>query len=145
MKIDAAVLKEVDLYLEKLYKNSGESGDSEESETIRMGRRMADIKLKKTQIRGLQNMTFSTSRFSEIVNYIKNKAGKDEKKQNWFRIANDLLQQLDGLEQEARRIGKNDPELILDVKLRLARGWVKQIVSHYLYARLLKEGGGGDE
>ncbi len=145
MKIDAAVLKEVDLYLEKLYKNSGESGDSEKSETIRMGRRMADIKLKKTQIRGLQNMTFSTSRFSEIVNYIKNQAGKDKKKQNWSHVANDLLQQLDGLEQEARRIGKNDPELVLDVKLRLARGWVKQIVSHYLYAHLLTEGGGGDE
>ncbi len=145
MKIDAAALKEVDLYLEKLYKKSGESGDSEKSETIRMGRRMADIGFDKTQVRSLQNMTFSTSRFSEIVNYIKNQAGKDEKKQNWFRIANDLLQQLDDLEQEASRIGKNDPELILDVKLRLARGWVKQIVSHYLYARLLTEGGRGDE
>ncbi len=79
----------------------------------------------------------STRRFSEIINYIKRQTGKD-KDVMWIQIAETLLDQLEKLEQIAKEIGQGDAGIIIEVKKNLAKGWVKQIVAHYMFAGLKK-------
>lgn len=117
-------LKAIDLHLEALY---------ESKTTIDIGQKMADVELKSSQIRNLENLVMSTRRFSEIINFIKNQTGKD-KKGKWLLIADTLLNQLEELEDKAREIGKDNPGITFEVKKHLARGWVKQIVAHYFFA-----------
>ena len=121
--LDPETIKAIDLHLEALY---------ETKVTQLIGQKMVRAKLYPSQIRGLENLVMSTRRFSEIINYIKNQAGKDRKGQ-WPEVVEDLLKQLEGLEGKATEIGKDDPATILEVKKRLAKGWVKQIVAHYLF------------
>ncbi|MEW6296030.1 MAG: hypothetical protein AB1467_07150 [Candidatus Diapherotrites archaeon] len=99
--------------------------------------------VKKSQIRNLETLVASTTRFSEIINFVKNQAGKEsghEKK--WRKVAPIILGQLDELEAKAHALGQGDNTIIMDIKLRLARGWTKQVVAHYLYK---KQEDGGDE
>lgn len=124
------ISKRIDLYLEEIYPASEE-----------MGKKM--VCLRTSQVRGLENLIVSTSRFSEIINYIKNQAGKDTKNKNWAAIVEDMLHQLKDLENKARGIGETDTEAMLEIKLKLAKGWARQVVSHYLYESTLK--GGKDE
>jgi hypothetical protein len=125
--LDSTDLGAIDKYLETLY---------ESKKTLNAGQTMADVKLDNSQIRKLENLVMSTRRFSEIINHIKNQAGKDIKKKQWPQIADTLLNQLNELEQKAQEIGKNDFSKIIEIKKHLARGWVKQIVAHYLFAKL---------
>ena len=125
--LDAETLKKIDLFLEGFYPSAIEAGD-----------RMSDVKLGKTQVRGMETFIASASRFSQIINYIKNRAGKDRKK-TWINIAPGLLDQLDELETKAKELGKNNPAVMIDIKMKLARGWANQVVSQYLYADALKE------
>ena len=117
-------LNAINLQLEALY---------DSKKTINIGQKMADVELKSSQIRNLENLVMSTKRFSEIINFIKNQTGKD-KKGKWLLIADTLLHQLEELEDKAKEIGKDNPGIIFEVKKRLARGWVKQIVAHYFFA-----------
>jgi hypothetical protein len=121
--LDIQTIKAIDLHLEEIYETEA---------TQMLGKKMVQVGLKSSQVRGLENLVMSTRRFSEIVNYVKNQAGKDSKGQ-WPQIVNELLKQLEQLEGKAKEIGKGDPGLILEIRKRLARGWVKQIVAHYLF------------
>jgi len=123
------ILKKIDLQLEALYESKA---------TIDIGQKMADVELKSSQIRNLENLVMSTRRFSEIINFIKNQTGKD-KKGKWLLIADTLLHQLEDMEDKAREIGKDNPSITFEVKKHLARGWVKQIVAHYFFADLKRE------
>ena len=144
--IDATISRAIDLYLEKIYPDSKLAGDE-----------LAAKKLGKTQLRGLETVISSTSRFSEIVNYIKNQAAKDTKK--WLVVAPTLIKQLDALEAQAETIaleaqariqseaqdsggenGNGNASLILDIKMKLVRGWGKQVISHCLYELALQDG-----
>ena len=127
-RIDAAVSREMDLFLEEIY------GDSKSA-----GQGMADVNLGKSQVRGFESMLTSTSRFSEIINYIKNQAGKDTKGA-WSSVAPGLLVQLERLENKAEVLGKDDPSLILQIKIKLVLGWGKQVIAHCLYQRMLMGG-----
>lgn len=122
-------LKAIDLHLEALY---------ESKTTIDIGQKMADVELKSSQIRNLENLVMSTKRFSEIINFIKNQTGKD-KKGKWLLIADTLLHQLEDMEDKSREIGKDNPGITFEVKRQLARGWIKQIVAHYFFADLKRE------
>ncbi len=119
-------LKEIDLYLEEFYPKS-----------IGAGNAMASADLGNAQVRGLETLITSAGRFSEIVNYIKNQTGKD-KKGKWLQIGTLLLGQLEQLENKANEIGRKDPATTLEIKMKLARGWAKQVVAHYLYLMSLK-------
>ncbi len=125
--LDAETLKKVDMFLEDFYPFAKQAGNL-----------MSEVKLGKTQVRGMETFIASASRFSQIINYIKNRAGKDREK-TWINIARDLLDQLDQLETRAKELGKNNPAVILDIKMKLARGWANQVVSQYLFADALKE------
>ena len=119
-------LKQIDLYLEEFYPESVDAGNA-----------MAIADLGNAQIRGLETLITSASRFSQIVNYIKNQIGK-EKRGRWLQIGPLLLGQLEQLEKEADEMGREDPSTKLEIKMKLARGWAKQVVTHYLYSMSLK-------
>ncbi len=125
-KLEHNQLKGIDLYLEEIYENS-----------ITAGNEMVAAALRNAQIRGLETLVTSTGRFSEIINYIKNQTGKD-RRNSWVRVGPLLLEQLGALEEKARELGGNDAGQVLEIKLRLARGWAKQVVAHYLYSALHK-------
>jgi hypothetical protein len=123
--------KNIDLFLEEIYPDSEKMGE-------KMAKREAALQT--SQARGLENLTVSTSRFSEIINYIKNQAGKSAKGKSWNIFAEEMLLKLKEIENKAREIGGNDPGTVLEVKLGLARGWVKQVVAHYLYEKTREKG-----
>ncbi len=127
------LLRKIDLILEEFY-----------PESVKAGEKMAKLGLHTSQIRGLQTLITSTSRFSEIINYIKNQAGKEKpgksKRPQWREVAPVLLEQLEFLEAEAGKLGQGDPAMILAVKLKLARVWAKQVTAHYLFEPLKKKG-----
>lgn len=117
---------EIDLFLEDFY-----------PEGKRAGLLASGTQMKMAQIRGLENLVVSTRRFSEIVNFIKNQAGKQNRTAEiWRQVAGLFLAQLEQLEAKARELGNGDAELVLDAKLRLARGWIKQVVAHYLFEQV---------
>ncbi|MBI2840799.1 MAG: hypothetical protein HYX75_20975 [Acidobacteria bacterium] len=126
------MLGKIDIFLEQVYPESVKLADA----IVAAG---LDTK---SQLRGFETLVNATTRFSEIINYIKNQAGKEKKKAGgaggWAKVAPALLDQLSSLEQEAHRIGAGDPGAVLDLKLRLARGWAKQVVAHYLYGSALR-------
>ena len=120
--LESETLKAIDLCLEAFYEDS-----------MKAGNEMASADLSRAQIRGLETLITSATRFSEILNYIKNQVGKD-KKGKWQRIGSLLLDQLEALEKKANEMGKDVPGVILDIKLRLARGWARQVVTHCLFS-----------
>lgn len=122
--LEPEILQAIDQYLEEFYQRS-----------IKAGEKMAEVDLKNAQIRGLEKVITSVSRFSEIINYIKNQAGKEKKEKKWSEISTLLLEQLDLLEARAIELGENNPAKTLDIKMRLARGWAKQVVAHYLFTK----------
>jgi len=128
--LDLETLKTIDIYLEHFYPQS-----------IDAGQRMADAGLGTSQIRGLETLITSTTRFSEIINYIKNQAGKERKEKKWIKVAPLLLEQLTTLEVKAHDVGQEAPNKVLEIKLRLARGWAKQVITHYLYRASLRTKG----
>ncbi|MDA3898203.1 MAG: hypothetical protein PF482_18870 [Desulfobacteraceae bacterium] len=121
------ILRSIDLFLEDFY-----------DQAIKTGKKMAESGLKKTQLRGLETIITSASRFSEIINYIKSQAGKDTKGQ-WPETARLMLEQLDLIEKKAIEIGDNNTAKTFEIKLKMARGWAKQVVANYLYSMLETE------
>ncbi len=126
MNIPYETRRAIDIYAEQIHED-GTARDAA-NDMVRVG-------LKNTQLRGLETLVGSTPRFSEIINYIKNQAGKDRKHVNWSLVASKLLEQLGVLEKKAGELGKGDPERTLAIKIKMARLWVKQVVTHYLYEK----------
>lgn len=121
-RLDASILKKMDMFLEDFYPEGKEAGEE-----------MAQKKMSTNQIRGLESVIISTTRFSEIFNYIKNQIGKEKKNNPWKMVGKKLLEQLEKIEKKSFEIEKEDPAVRMEVKLRLARGWARQVVAHYLY------------
>ncbi|MCP4351102.1 MAG: hypothetical protein GY795_37025 [Desulfobacterales bacterium] len=188
--MDPEIMNAIDLYLEKFYPESKKAGN-----------KLAEANLSPSQIRGLEKIIVSASRFSEIINYIKYQAGKDKKRQ-WSAVAPGLLNLLDQLENDAPGLGTGctldeqslnvlrsedipsvildrleklkdkkiiteekffrfmekfvgkyhfdkyktiiskfiqieypDIETIFEIKMRLARGWGRQVVAHFFYKK----------
>lgn len=96
-----------------------------------------------TQVRNLQQMAVSATRFADIEDFVKNQMGK-EKKDNanrpgpWHRIGDDILDQLTKLREQANRMTTDEGQRLL-LRLHLARGWVRAVVGAYLYAKAQKE------
>lgn len=120
--LSAKTLKSIDLFLEDFYPKSIEAGE-----------KIAACKMEKTQVRGLENLIVSVTRFSEVINYIKNQVGKEREKNIWKEVGPILLSQLQVIEAKAIEIAGDNPIERLEVKLRLLRGWARQVVAHYLY------------
>lgn len=125
--INPGILKAVDIFLEGYYARSIEAAEI-----------MVKCELGKAQVRGLETLTATTSRFSEIINYVKRQTGKDTKNK-WITLCPKLISQLEELEKKAEELSKDNVDSCLDIKLLLARGWVNQVVCHYLYGMTIKE------
>jgi len=135
--LESRIHRAADAYLEEFY----ESGRSRQE-----GEEMARVNLTKAQVRGFETLAKSTPRFSEIINYIKNQAGKEARgKDQWVRVAPGLLSQLEDIEAKAKELGEGDPEKTLLLKLKLARGWAGQVVTHYLFSKAQQEAAGGQQ
>ncbi len=123
--LDSQTKRAIDEYLEELYASN---------RTRVAGEEMSRVGLGMAQVRGLESIVKSTTRFSEIINFIKNQAGKEPRgKEKWMVVAPELLGQLEELEKVAGEMGEKSGIATLDVKLKLAIGWVNQVVAHYLY------------
>ena len=97
-----------------------------------------------TQVRNLQQITCSATRFADIEDFVKNQMGKEDKdKRQWRRLGDNVLKGLKELRETSQVLAPNDStdpsELSasgtkqMAVRLRLARGWVRAVVSAYLY------------
>ncbi len=124
--IPHGIVKAVDIFLEGYYAKSIEAAEI----MVKSGLGMA-------QARGLETLTATTSRFSEIINYVKRQTGKDTKNE-WTTLGPKLISQLEDLEKKAEELSKDNVDTCLDIKLLLARGWVNQVVCHYLYEKTIK-------
>jgi len=120
--ITPETLYKIDLILEDIY-----------PESVTAGAKLNEVGLKNAQIRGLENIVTSSSRFSEILNFIKNQVGKERDTQ-WSAVAPVLLRQLEELEKQAHHLSEGNAAACLEIKMKLARGWAKQVVTHFLYA-----------
>ena len=89
-----------------------------------------------TQVRNLQQITCSATRFADIEDFVKNQMGKEKtgeaQKTPWKAVGNAVLEQLEALREKSQEL-ETDPYHQMALRLRLARGWVRAVVSAYLY------------
>jgi hypothetical protein len=92
-----------------------------------------------SQVRNLQQMAVSASRFADIEDFVKNqmvrKAGAYKE---WRRVGDKTLRQLAELRKAADEFATDEGQRLL-LRLHLARGWVRAVVGAYLYAKAQKE------
>ncbi|GIW92212.1 MAG: hypothetical protein KatS3mg110_0253 [Pirellulaceae bacterium] len=84
-----------------------------------------------TQIRNLQQIVCAATRFADIEDFVKNQMGKTGGDQ-WRQVGPHVLAHLDELRKQSQQVAST-PEQAMAVRLRLARGWVRAVVSQYLY------------
>ena len=137
--MDIEILRKTDEIIEEFYDRSK-----------RMGAELAHLFKNKNQIKSLENIICSTTRFTEAKNFVKNQIGKSEKGKNWTKkvknvvedkedeiIGEQILNELRHIERKAEEI--TETNLVYEVKMRLLRGWIKQVAAHYEYKLKLGE------
>ncbi|MDE0012363.1 MAG: hypothetical protein OXU36_14525 [Candidatus Poribacteria bacterium] len=96
------------------------------------------------QVRNLQQITCSATRFADIEDFVKNQMGKEGKdKRQWRNLGDKVLTELKELRDTSQELVPDDPTdqsklsesqmKQMAVRLRLARGWMRAVVSQYLY------------
>ena len=88
-----------------------------------------------TQVRNLQQVAGSAARFADIEDFVKNQMGKGDKK--WMALGNDVLKQLTRLRKISQDLAEDEFDRMA-LRLRLARGWARAVVSEYLYRLALR-------
>jgi len=92
-----------------------------------------------TQVRNLQQMAVSATRFADIEDFVKNQMGrKAGAYREWRRVGDEILRQLGELRKAADGFASDEGQRLL-LRLHLARGWVRAVVGAYLYAKAQKE------
>ena len=97
-----------------------------------------DARLKDNQIRNLQNIVNSTTRFSEITNFVKAQTGRHFR--DWQKLGPAIIRDLqgkDGIDQKAGEIS-NPQNSKGEIRLQLCRHWIKIVVAEFLYAKVIK-------
>lgn len=89
-----------------------------------------------TQVRNLQQVACSAARFADIEDFVKNQMGRGDS--NWKEVGSDVLQQLAQLRSYSEEIAVDAADRMA-VRLRLARGWVRAVMSEYLYRFALRQ------
>ena len=123
------LIQKVDSYIDNNHKTFSKLGNrffevfsyDKEKNTIR------------AQIRNLQQITCSATRFADIEDFVKNQMGKEKKEEpKWRKLGDDVLTTLEELRNKSEQLD-TDPANQMALRLRLARGWVRAVVSQYLY------------
>lgn len=90
-----------------------------------------------TQVRNLQQIVCSATRFADVEDFVKNQMGKTGSVGESWRdrtLGRPVLDQLGALrEAAAAKDLSATPEQRLSYRLALARGWVRAVVGEYLY------------
>lgn len=121
------ILHAIDLYLDEFY-----------PEAIAASNELAAAGLLNKDIHAFASVISTAARFSQVINFIKNQAGKDVT-HKWTRVAPFLLDQLDLLEAKAIHLGNEKAAVTLEIKMKLAKGWAKQVITHFLYKTSIKK------
>lgn len=134
------LIQEVDCYIDNKQDTFSELGKRffEEFGYDKSGNRIS------AQIRNLQQITCSATRFADIEDFVKNQMGKENKdKPQWRNLGDSILMELKELRDTSQELvpddSANQSKLSesqmkqMAVRLRLARGWVRAVVSQYLY------------
>ena len=87
-----------------------------------------------TQVRNLQQIVCSATRFADIEDFVKNQMGKGTTSAKpWRQVGETVLDNLKSLRQRAATMIDQSSDAQHALRLRLARGWVRAVVSEYLY------------
>lgn len=105
-------------------------------EFLHLARNVADKAngLNDTQIRNLQNVVNSTTRFSEIMNYVKAQTGRHKE---WEHLGPEIVKSLDKIDEYAGKIVGAEQDRG-EVRLKLSRLWVKIVVAEFLYREIAR-------
>ena len=99
-----------------------------------LGRRFFDQS--STQVRNLQQIACSATRFADVEDFVKNQMGKGNS--DWKAVGRATLDQLSQLRDCSEEIAE-DPADRMEVRLRLARGWARAVVAEYMYRLARKQ------
>jgi hypothetical protein len=89
------------------------------------------------QVRNLQQTVTSATRLSDVEDFVKNQMGRETQSgRPWRKVGPEVLTHLDELRRLAGELAEA-PDTQLQVRLRLARGWVRAVVSEYLFQKAL--------
>ena len=86
-----------------------------------------------TQVRNLQRIVCSATRFADIEDFVKNQMGKEKTgASRWQKLGDEVL---DGLRQLRHQSQELDDDVAnqMALRLHLARGWMRAVVGEYLY------------
>lgn len=92
------------------------------------------------QVRNLEQIAVSVTRFADIEDFVKNQMGRESQNLKPWREVGQAVLDLLGTLRNVRVLrpggtAEDDasPEDQLEFRLRLARGWARAVVSEYLY------------
>ncbi len=92
-----------------------------------------------TQIRNLEQVVVSATRFCDIEDFVKNQMGREgDAAQKWRDVGGRVLDDLHKLRAKAQELAGNEAERLL-LRLHLARGWIRSVVGAYLYKKAMKQ------
>lgn len=129
MVLNSDLIQKVDRYIDENHKMFSELGDRF-FDVFSYDKRNDRIS---SQIRNLQQIACSATRFADIEDFVKNQMGKEENREaKWKRVGDDTLKKLEELRNKSQELD-SDPAEQMALRLRLARGWVRAVVSQYLY------------
>ena len=126
------LIREVNLYIEEEHQTFSELGKRffEEFGYDKNNNRI------RAQIRNLENITCSATRFTDIEDFVKNQMGKERTDERnppkWKALGGEVLQQLRRLREKSQELDA-DSYIQMALRLHLARGWVNAVVGEYLY------------
>jgi hypothetical protein len=118
--------------------------DSQRPQEI--AKKLMSSKLKKTQVRNLESVAYTTDKISDITDLIKKLTGRDPKNERWGKdnAGTMLIAELEALREKAKgcheRLSNMYPDAIEPDQLRLVhlafcREFVKHLAAHYLFLR----------
>ena len=130
--LSSGLIQESDRYIDENHDTFSELGQYFFN-IFRYDRRKQTVS---AQVRNLQQITSSATRFADIEDFVKNQMGKekvdDRNPPKWKALGGDVLKQLERLRAKSQELDQ-DPHNQMALRLRLARGWVRAVVSAYLY------------
>jgi len=119
--------------------------DRQHQAAIRLGERMYDTFRSdkggrvSSQIRNLQQIAVSATRFADIEDFVKNQMGRNAGAyKEWRQVGDEVLKQLEALRRAANDMTQDEGQRLL-LRLHLARGWVRAVVGAYLYVKAQRE------
>jgi hypothetical protein len=91
-----------------------------------------------SQVRNLQQAATSATKLADVEDFIKNQMGKGTGAARRWRqdnLGETLLKELGELRKTAHNLAEGNSHHEIQIRLRLARGWVRSVVSEYLFRK----------